>query len=123
VVAEPQREARTTLFVSNVKINSGVDEDEFTGVPANRLGRIIPRHVVLIGEDGDDHLTGGPWEDVLIGGRGNDGLRGRGGADMFVFSNRWAAASTAPIRTVADIGVDTVEDFQPGIDKIVLDQQ
>ncbi|WP_153116386.1 ExeM/NucH family extracellular endonuclease [Rhodocyclus tenuis] len=59
------------------------------------------------GSDGRDTLTGTPGDDVLSGGVGADTLTGGAGADQFVFNS------------LRD-GVDTITDFEPGIDRIVL---
>ncbi|HHP7230983.1 MAG TPA: spondin domain-containing protein, partial [Xenococcaceae cyanobacterium] len=60
----------------------------------------------LLGEMGNDLLQGGSGDDLLDGGVGNDLLQGGGGEDRFVI---------AP-----DQGVDTILDFQDGIDSLVL---
>ena len=60
----------------------------------------------LIGGAGRDVLNGGVGDDTLEGGGGNDVLTGGAGADQFVFN--------------AGDGYDTVIDFQPGVDKIVV---
>ena len=52
----------------------------------------------LVGSAGDDRITGGPGADLLTGGAG---------ADLFVYAS------------VLD-GGDTITDFQPGADKLVL---
>jgi uncharacterized protein len=52
----------------------------------------------LVGTPGDDRITGGPGADVLIGGAG---------ANLFVYTS------------VLD-GGDTITDFKPGVDKLVL---
>lgn len=61
------------------------------------------------GTTGRDTLIGTPGDDVITGGPGADTLTGGGGADQFVF---------ASLRD----GVDTITDFQPGLDRIVLTQ-
>ena len=53
---------------------------------------------VLVGSPGDDRITGGPGTDVLTGGAG---------ANLFVYTS------------VLD-GGDTITDFKPGADKLVL---
>jgi predicted extracellular nuclease len=61
------------------------------------------------GTAGRDTLVGTSGDDVLTGGIGNDTLTGGAGADQFVFTS------------LRD-GVDTITDFEPGIDRIVLTQ-
>ncbi|MDE0513432.1 MAG: calcium-binding protein [Gammaproteobacteria bacterium] len=60
----------------------------------------------LFAEAGDDLLRGGAGADDLDGGAGNDVLTGGAGADNFLFR--------------IDSGTDTITDFSPGIDKIIL---
>lgn len=59
------------------------------------------------GSAGRDALVGTTGDDVITGGIGADVLTGGAGADQFVF---------ASLRD----GVDTLTDFQPGSDRIVL---
>lgn len=61
------------------------------------------------GTAGRDTLTGTPGDDVITGGIGSDTLTGGAGADQFVFTS------------LRD-GIDTITDFQPGVDRIVLTQ-
>ena len=63
---------------------------------------------MLDGGLGDDMLTGGIGSDVLAGRTGQDVLRGGAGADQFVFD-------------AARGGCDTIVDFTPGEDKLLLD--
>ncbi len=69
----------------------------------------------LFGDNGKDTLTGGGGNDILDGGKGNDTLTGGGGKDKFVFNTK------RPFRS-SDVGVDAIEDFILGDDKIVLDR-
>ena len=69
----------------------------------------------LFGDDGKDTLTGGSGNDLLDGGKGNDTLTGGDGKDKFVFNTKQRFRSR-------DVGVDTIEDFVLGDDKIVLDR-
>jgi Ca2+-binding RTX toxin-like protein len=61
---------------------------------------------LIVGGAGDDILSGGAGEDVIVDGPGIDRMRGGSGADVFVF--------------VDDGQPDTVEDFEPGIDRLDL---
>lgn len=61
------------------------------------------------GTAGRDTLIGTAGDDVITGGIGADTLTGGAGADQFVFTS------------LRD-GVDTITDFQPGVDRIVLTQ-
>jgi Ca2+-binding RTX toxin-like protein len=61
----------------------------------------------LAGGAGGDDLRGLGGDDVLRGGTGDDGMVGGAGADRFAFRR--------------GDGVDWVEDFQPGLDRVVLE--
>lgn len=58
---------------------------------------------------GDDHLFGGLGDDILIGDQGDDYLVGGAGADRFVFYPG------------AEGDYDIISDFDPSVDKIVLE--
>ena len=60
----------------------------------------------LFGNTGDDLLVSGAGFDDLWGGSGNDTLTGGAGADWFVFE--------------PGSGVDTITDFTPGTDNIIV---
>lgn len=70
---------------------------------------------VIKGNGGKDILTGGGGNDLLDGGKGNDILTGGDGKDKFLFNTRRRFRRR-------DVGVDTIEDFILGEDKIVLDR-
>ncbi|HWL58712.1 MAG TPA: CAP domain-containing protein [Paracoccus sp. (in: a-proteobacteria)] len=61
----------------------------------------------LIGAAGNDTLNGGTGNDTLRGGAGNDLLVGEAGADVFLFH--------------AGDGQDTIRNYQPGMDRLMLD--
>ena len=62
----------------------------------------------LYGQGGHDYLVGGEGHDLLVGGWGADWLVGGAGADVFRLDAPGA-------------GVDTLEDFAAGVDRIELD--
>ena len=62
---------------------------------------------VMHGKDGNDTLLGQGGDDRIVGGRGNDSLTGGTGVDQF-----WRWRSTT--------GIDTITDFQVGIDKLYI---
>lgn len=63
---------------------------------------------ILNGGDGDDCLFGGADNDTLFGGAGKDTLFGGLGADQFRLTN------------LLNQGIDRIQDFQSGIDKIAI---
>lgn len=63
----------------------------------------------LFGKRGSDRLEGGAGADTLVGGADSDILNGGAGADLFVFDQ-------APLPG----SVDTVQDFEVGLDRIAL---
>ena len=64
--------------------------------------------VFLIGEGYGDILIGGSGSDTINGGKGDDSLTGGDGADRFNFAGPGS-------------GIDLIDDFLPGTDKIWLD--
>ncbi|MGD1805262.1 DUF4347 domain-containing protein [Dapis sp. BLCC M126] len=69
----------------------------------------------LFGGNGNDSLIGGQGRDRFNGGSGNDTLTGGASIDRFIFN-------TNQEFTPEDVGVDTITDFVPGKDIILLDK-
>ncbi len=82
--------------IENIIGDSG--NDRLTGNSLNNT---------LTGGGGNDQLTGQDGNDSLIGGFGDDLLTGGNGSDNFIFNS-------------SNLGIDTISDFTPGSDKIVL---
>ncbi len=64
----------------------------------------------LQGMDGNDTIYGGSGNDILVGGKGADNLWGGSGNDTF----RYGATTDSN----ATNGIDTIQDFHHGSDKI-----
>jgi glycerophosphoryl diester phosphodiesterase len=87
-------------------------ENVIAGIGADRIiGNGLDNR--LVGGAGNDILTGGAGNDALVGGAGNDVLTGGAGNDVFGFEGNVAF-------TVASQGLDTIQDFTPGNDQILL---
>ncbi|XWK86517.1 MAG: hypothetical protein U7127_20195 [Phormidium sp.] len=83
---------------------------------------------VLFGNAAHDYLDGGNGDDFLCGGGGNDTLTGGAGKDTFYFHAPLATNTMqGEVNTVsnfnASLGVDTITDFTPGEDTILLSRQ
>lgn len=73
------------------------------------------RNDFLDGEGSNDTLNGGSGDDILNGGSGDDLLTGGTGFDQFHFN-------TGKSFDQDDFGIDRINDFGIGSDKIVLDK-
>ena len=92
---------------------AGNDNTNGTG---NNLDNLITGNSgnnLLKGLDGNDTLIGSAGNDTLIGGKGNDILTGGDGSDSFLFGS-------GAIFNTSDFGVDSINDFIKGSDKIIL---
>ncbi|NEO55449.1 MAG: DUF4347 domain-containing protein [Okeania sp. SIO3B5] len=69
----------------------------------------------LFGGNGEDSLLGGQDRDRFNGGTGNDTLTGGASIDRFIFATNDEFDSD-------DIGIDSITDFVPGQDIILLDK-
>ncbi len=78
----------------------------------------------LFGGLGDDSLCGCAGDDFLRGGRGNDTLNGEKGNDVLVGGlgddTLTGGAGSDRFRLVANNGVDTITDFEAGVDFLEL---
>lgn len=75
----------------------------------------------LVGRGGDDDITGSSCDDTLVGNDGDNVLTGGDGYDAFVFSTGWIGDPVIALFP-PDFGVTEVTDFEPGIDRLVLDK-
>jgi Ca2+-binding RTX toxin-like protein len=68
----------------------------------------------ISGLEGNDNITGSAGDDNIVGGLGNDQLNGGGGSDLLY------GGSGADIFILDDsnTGVDTIADYQAGIDSV-----
>ncbi|MFD1881983.1 calcium-binding protein [Paracoccus pacificus] len=82
------------------------DDQLFAGLENDRLAGGAGNDR-LDGGDGRDIIFGGSGNDMLLGGAGRDTLIGGSGADLFVFA--------------ANGGVDRIDDFENGFDRIRID--
>ncbi|MGG6298161.1 hypothetical protein ACQ4M4_27525 [Leptolyngbya sp. AN02str] len=96
-------------------INSQGGDDFIHGKGGNDRIRGDQGNDTLLGGSGNDILAGYSGNDRLIGGSGNDFLGGGAGADSFVFD---AGAAF----TTSRLGKDRIDDFELGVDRIVLDK-
>ena len=99
---------------SDVLIGGG-GNDSISGGSGNDLLRGDSGNDRLWGESGNDTLIGGGGNDSFNGNGGNDVLIGGSGEDNFVFFN-WGGQFSQ------GMGVDTILDFTPGVDDIVLNK-
>ena len=74
----------------------------------------------LFGGADNDNLSGGADNDTLVGGAGKDTLTGGSGEDTFRFSNLAESSLTPLAKGRVSDTVDTITDFQHGIDTIDL---
>ncbi|GJD75700.1 hypothetical protein CFIICLFH_3943 [Methylobacterium goesingense] len=99
-----------TTSASQVYVQGSDGNDTLTATPdTSVVGRLFGRDnaMVLNAGNGNDTLTGGKADDVLIAGTGVDKLTGGSGSDTFVFMKNFGKAM--------------VTDFQPVIDQIQFD--
>ncbi len=94
------------------KIYASLGDDKLYGNKGNDILDAGQGNDWLDGGDDNDTLYGGLGNDTLYGGSGNDVLVGGDGKDTFLFKRS---------DTLFRNDFDVIQDFQVGIDKIVLD--
>ena len=70
----------------------------------------------LLGRRGDDTIVGGDGNDIIDGGEGQDQMFGGAGVDVFYFTEGESQINTND----PDAMVDTIMDFEVGVDTIVI---
>lgn len=99
----------------------------FGGIDADRLFGNEGSDEIL-GEGGNDRISGGTENDILSGGRGSDRLSGDEGDDDLIAGQGTDilvggdGRDTFIFGRASRAGLDRVRDFNPGEDKILLDQ-
>lgn len=104
-------ELGTTTLALATRLSEG--NDSLTATSAAETLNGLGGNDRLNGEDGNDWLIGGVGIDQLNGGKGDDVLFGGADVDRFQFS------TSATFHT-ADLGVDTIVDFNPLQDRLRL---
>ncbi|MGD1699968.1 calcium-binding protein [Dapis sp. BLCC M229] len=75
----------------------------------------------IVGSDYTDTIVGNNAPNVLASAKGNDEMRGNGGADTFVFSTGDTDIDKMGVASAPDFGTKTIKDFNPAEDKIQID--
>ncbi|MBB4041176.1 Ca2+-binding RTX toxin-like protein [Microvirga flocculans] len=93
------------------RVYGGVGDDTVNGGSGNDWVYGEAGDDRVYGSIGNDTIRGGTGNDTLNGGAGNDMLYGNAGRDAFVFDTRPSRSGN----------IDTIVDFNPGYDRILLD--
>ncbi len=106
LIIELENEGNDRIITSttNYALPENVEQLVFRGTE-NLEGEGNELNNRLLGNQGNNILSGNDGNDFLIGKEGNDILTGGNGRDKFIFSN-------------AIEGIDTINDFTSGVDKI-----
>ncbi|HIK43670.1 MAG TPA: hypothetical protein IGR64_02165 [Leptolyngbyaceae cyanobacterium M65_K2018_010] len=104
--------ARVSLTISTL---GTANNDRLSGTASGDFLNGLAGDDFLSGGGGNDTLMGGDGNDTLVGGSGDDRLMGGSGSDSFLYD------TNAPFSAAA-VGVDTILDFNPTHDRIVLDK-
>lgn len=95
-------------------IDGGADTDTIFGGDGNDTLFGGAGHDLLSGEDGQDDLDGGTGNDVVNGQAGNDRVTGGEGDNIVL------GGTGADVFYQAGTGIDRIQDFQLGIDKLEI---
>ena len=111
-------------FTGNDTINGRGGDDQIIGSRGSDLLYGKDGNDTLEGRLGNDRLFGGNGEDSLIGGNGRDRFNGGAGDDTLIggASIDRFIFNTNQEFTPEDVGVDTITDFVPEQDIILLDK-
>ncbi|MDA0967555.1 MAG: M10 family metallopeptidase C-terminal domain-containing protein [Proteobacteria bacterium] len=105
--------------MGNDKLFGEGGHDYLYGGKGNDVLKGQQGHDTLFGQAGNDQLFGGEGNDILKGGSGNDKLLGQAGVDILYGGSD---ADTFIFKAIKDSsiskGVDTIMDFEDGIDLI-----
>ncbi len=100
--------SKVSVNLANGKANVN-GKTEFLVQIENAIG--TSKNDTLNGDSGNNALDGGAGNDIIDGKQGKDVLTGDGGTDSFKFSTALGASN-----------LDTITDFDPGVDTIELKQ-
>jgi Ca2+-binding RTX toxin-like protein len=100
-------ESASTIYADGTERNPVLVESNPTSAYFGLNEKGSSANDTMTGTIHDDVLNGAGGNDVLYGGLGSDTLIGGGGSDVFLFRS--------------GMGIDTIKDFQPGVDKIAFE--
>jgi Ca2+-binding RTX toxin-like protein len=101
------------------RIRGTVESDFIRGLGGNDVLFGGSADDTLEGGNGDDRLNGGEGNDLLLGGIGRDRLTGDSGLDTLV----GGLGQDSFIFNAPNLGLDQIEDFQSGVDQILIRAQ
>jgi Ca2+-binding RTX toxin-like protein len=102
-----------TSGLSGIRIFGGAGNDALS------VNSSVTLHVTMRGGGGNDSLTGGGGDNLLIGGGGNDMLTGGGGVNILVAGNRNFNSDTGDDLLVGGSGFN-IADFSGRTDNLYL---
>lgn len=122
---ECEKVFRTDTQLESFSATGTHGDDLIEGLPTNNFLNGLQGNDTLIGRGYDDTLLSGRDDDILEGGAGDDLLKGQQGDDTLTGGtgeNRLLGQEGADHFVFTGVSaVDTIADFEAGIDKIVID--